>query len=150
MAFGAFEGDRLIGYSWRTFTAAPDMDGLWVRVDRPYFCGYKAFTLCSHRGRRIHASVALFSDGYLLERGYAAEVGFVDTTNLASLAVAKFLGRQRIGYAGYLKWFGRCIPFRTPAVKKIGAELFEPHRQSQEQALPLPAVAQPGAAIPRR
>jgi hypothetical protein len=147
MAFGAFEGDRLVGYSWRTFTAAPDRDGLWARVDPPYFCGYKAFTRLSHRGRRIHASVALFSDAYLLERGYAAEVGFVDTTNLASLAVARFLGRQKVGYAGYVKWFGRCITFRTPAVKKIGAGLFELHRQPE--APPLPVVARPAAAVPR-
>jgi hypothetical protein len=150
MAFGAFEGDRLVGYSWRTFTAAPDVDGLWIRVDRPYFCGYRAFTRPSHRGRRIHASIALFSDGHLLERGYAAEVGFVGITNLASLAVARFLGRRRIGYAGYLKWFGHRIAFRTPAVKKIGAELFELDGQAVERALPLPAVVQPGAAIPRR
>lgn len=27
-AFGAFEGDRLVGYTWRTFTAAPYFDGL--------------------------------------------------------------------------------------------------------------------------
>jgi hypothetical protein len=147
MAFGAFEGDRLVGYSWRTFSAAPDVDGLWIRVDRPYFCGYRAFTRPSHRGRRIHAAIALFSDGHLLERGYAAEVGFVAITNLASLAVARFLGRQRIGYAGYLKLFGRCIRFRTPAVRKIGAELFAPHGQPWERALSLPAVDQPEAAI---
>jgi len=35
LAFGAFDGDRLIAYVWRTFTAAPHQAGLWVRVDRP-------------------------------------------------------------------------------------------------------------------
>src|SRR5258708_39539277 len=35
LAFGAFDGDLLIDYVWRTFTAAPAEDGLWVRVDRP-------------------------------------------------------------------------------------------------------------------
>ncbi len=125
MAFGAFEGERLVGYSWRSFTAAPHFEGLWAGVARPYFCGYKAFTRPSHRGRRIHVAVALYSDSFLLERGYTAEVGLVDLSNFASLRTAKVLGRRRIGYAGYVKLFGRCIPFRTPAVKKIGLELFE-------------------------
>jgi hypothetical protein len=127
MAFGAFEGDRLVGYTWRTFTAAPDLDGLWARVNRPYQYSYKGFTRPSHRGKRIHVAITYFADAYLLERGYTAEVGFVGITNFSSLAVAKFLGRRRIGYAGYLKWFGRRIPFATPAVKKVGARLFEPH-----------------------
>jgi hypothetical protein len=126
MAFGAFEGDRLVGYSWRTFTAAPHFDGLWATVDRPFFFGYKAYTRPSHRGGRIHAAVALFSDAYLLERGYTAEVGLVDITNYASLAVARFLGRRRIGYVGHLRWFGKRILFRTPAVRHIGVTLFQP------------------------
>jgi hypothetical protein len=127
MAFGAFEGDRLVGYTWRTFTAAPDLDGLWARVNRPYQYSYKGFTRPSHRGKRIHVAITYFADAYLLERGYTAEVGFVGITNFSSLAVAKFLGRRRIGYAGYVKWFGRRIPFTTPAVKKVGARLFELH-----------------------
>jgi hypothetical protein len=49
----------------------------------------------------------------------------MEIDNFASIGVADFLGRRRIGYAGYVKWFGRSIPFRTPAVKKIGVELLE-------------------------
>ena len=125
MAFGAFEGDRLVAYTWRTFTAAPDQDGLWARVDRPCQYSYKGFTRASHRGKRLHAAVTYFTDAYLLERGYTAEVGFVDITNFSSLAVAKFMGRRRIGYAGCVRWFGRRVPFRTSSVRKIGAGLFE-------------------------
>lgn len=126
MAFGAFEEDRLVGYTWRTFTAAPDRDGLWVRVSHPYQYSYKAFTRPSHRRKRIHVAITFFADAYLLERGYAFEVGYMEPSNFASIGVAGFLGRRRIGYAGYVSWFGRRIPFRTPAVRKIGAELFDP------------------------
>jgi hypothetical protein len=125
MAFGAFEDGRLVGYTWRTFTAAPDRDGLWARVSPPCQYSYKAFTRPSHRRRRIHVAITFCADAYLLERGYAFEVGYMEVNNFASIGVADFLGRRKIGYAGYLKWFGRCIPFRTPAVKKIGAELLE-------------------------
>src|SRR6267142_2415271 len=125
MAFGAFEGRRLVGYTWRTFTAAPDRDGLWARVSHPYQYSYKAFTRPSHRRKRIHVAITAFADAYLLRRGYAFEVGYLEITNFASIGLADFLGRRKVGYAGYVKWFGRSIPFRDHAVKKIGAELFE-------------------------
>ncbi|SRR5712692_4381729 len=124
-AFGAFESDRLVGYTWRTFASAPHVDGLWVRVDRPYQYSYKAFTRPSHRRRHIHVAITFFADIHLLERGCTAEVGFVDISNFASLAVADFLGRRRIGYAGHVNWFGSRISFRTPGVRKIGVGIFE-------------------------
>ena len=125
MAFGAFEGGRLVGYTWRTFTAAPDRDGLWARVSHPCQYSYKAFTRRSHRRKRIHVAITAFADAYLLWRGYAFEVGHLEIDNFASIGLADFMGRRKIGYAGYLRCFGCSIPFRTPAVKKIGAELFE-------------------------
>ena len=125
LAFGAFAGDRLVGYTWRTFTAAPDRDGLWARVSHPYQYSYKAFTRPSYRRKRIHVAITSRADAYLLGRGYRFEVGYTEIDNFAAIGVADFLGRRRVGYAGYVKWFGHSIPFRTPAVKKIGAELFE-------------------------
>ena len=49
VAFGAFDGDQLIAYVWRPFGAAPDADGLWVKVDPPHHYAYKAFTLPAYR-----------------------------------------------------------------------------------------------------
>ena len=124
-AIGAFEGDRLVGYAWRTLTAAPDVDGLWVRVERPCHYIYKGFTLPSHRGKHIQVAIPAFSDRYFMEQGYTSEVGIVDVANFASLSNGKRLGRRKAGYAGYVKWFGRCLPFRSPGAKKIGFELFK-------------------------
>jgi len=126
LAFGAFDGDLLIAYVWRTFTAAPAEDGLWVRVDRPCHYAYKAFTLPSYRGKRIHIAISLLCDKYFMERGYAAEVGFSEISNYPSIAAAKFLGRRRVGFAGYVRCLGRRISFRTPGLKKLGFEFFEP------------------------
>ena len=127
LAFGAFDGDRLIAYVWRSCTAAPHAEGLWVRVDRPCYYAYKAFTLPSYRGKRIHIAVSLLCDKYFMERGYIAEVGFSEISNYPAIAAAKFLGRRRVGFAGYVKCWGRCIPFRTPGLKKLGFEFFEPN-----------------------
>ena len=155
-AIGAFEGDRLVGYAWRTFTAAPDVDGLWVRVDRPCHYLYKGFTLPSHRGRHIQVAIPLFSDRYFLARGYTSEVGIVDIANFASINNGKRLGRRKVGYAGYVKWFRRCIPFRTPAVKRLGLQFFKhdpgPAQESSpaELAPVLEAVDATSAPVFRR
>jgi hypothetical protein len=45
---------------------------------------------------------------------------------MSSLATGKYKGNEAIGYAGYLKWFGRCLPYRTSRVKRTGFELFDP------------------------
>lgn len=129
VAFGAFDGNRLVAYAWRTFTCAPDANGLWVKVERPHHYAYKAFTRPAYRGRHIHTAISLvLSDPYFLERGYDAEVGFSEITNLAGIAVANSIGRRRVGFAGYVKWFGLCVPFRTSGTKKAGFALFKPDR----------------------
>jgi hypothetical protein len=120
IAFGAFDGDSLVCYSWRAFASIPQDDGVWVKFGPPYHYAYKAFTLPSYRGRRILVAVALFSDSCLLERGRVAQVAFTEMHNFASLAAQKVTGSRRIGLAGYVKCFGMFIPFRTAAVKKIG------------------------------
>jgi len=99
---------------------------LWVKVDPPYHYAYKAFTLPAYRGQRIHIAVSHLSDDYFLERGYTAEVGFSEISNFPSIAAADFLGRRRVGFAGYVKWCGRAVPFRTAGVKRIGFEFFAP------------------------
>src|SRR5262245_10741873 len=126
VTFGAFDGDQLIAYVWRPIGAAPDADGLWVKVDPPYHYAYKAFTLPAYRGKRIHIALSLLSDDYFLERGYTAELGMSEIRNFSGMAAAASIARRRVGFAGYVKWFGRAVPFRTAGVKRIGFELFEP------------------------
>lgn len=145
LAFGALEGDRLVGYTWRTFSAAPDRDGLWVRVSRPYQYSYKAFTRPSHRRKRIHVAITFFADAYLLARGYRFEIGYTEISNFSGIGLADFMGRLKIGYAGHVNWFGRCIPFRTPAVRKIGVELLDLSRERSRGADDLAPMAMPEA-----
>src|SRR5882672_4713500 len=129
LCFGALVGGRLVSYAWRSLGDAPARDGMWVRVAPPCHYAYKAFTLPGWRGKRLHIAVSLASDEHFRARGDdAAEVGFNEVTNYAICAAADYLGRRRIGYAGYLTWFGRRIPFRTRPLGKIGFEFFEPAR----------------------
>lgn len=125
IAFGAFDGSVLVAYVWRSLGAAPHTKNLWVRVNRPYCYAYNSFTRPSYRGRHIMPAIILFSDVEMLKQGYQYRAGFVAITNSASLAAGKHMGSNPIGYAGYVKWFGRYFPFKTRAAKKIGFEFFE-------------------------
>lgn len=124
LAYGAFYKKELVSLIWRTLTEAPHIDGLSVRVNRPYSYAYKAFTLPSYRGKHLSPSLILYSDRELLKRKYTHRAGFVDVCNIASMEAGKYAGSRLLGFAGYAKWFGRIIPFSTPAVKKIGFEFF--------------------------
>jgi hypothetical protein len=121
---GAFEGARLVAYSWSTFVAAPFYEDLWVGVEQPYRYIYKSLTRPSHRARRIYIAIMRFADAYFLDRDCAGEIGFTNIANLASLGSQKSLGRRKVGYTGYMKLFGQCFSFRTPAVKRLGIVIY--------------------------
>jgi hypothetical protein len=134
-AFAAYDGEALVAYTWCTSSAAPHLDGLWVKVGAPYAYGYKTFTRESHRGKRLAGAVSLFSDADGLERGHAAVINFVEVSNSASLSVERTVGARPIGYVGYAKWFGHILAYRSPGAKKVGFEFFFP-TQEQEEARP--------------
>jgi GNAT superfamily N-acetyltransferase len=124
--YGAFDGTKLVSYIWRSAGCAPDADGVWVRVRKPYNYSYKSFTRPEYRGQGISPVAHLFSDNEMHKQGYRYRAGFVSIANYASLRMGKKMGSQRIGYAGYFAGFGRLMPFRTRAVREIGFEFFRP------------------------
>lgn len=126
IAFGAFDGSKLVTYIWRALAAAPHTEDVWVRVDRPFNYAYNSFTHPAYRGNRISAAVQLFSDEEMFRQGFTHRAGFVSVANSSSLAVGKYMGAEPIGYAGYLHWFGHYFSFRTRAVRNIGFEFFVP------------------------
>jgi hypothetical protein len=125
LAFGAFDGPLLVSFVWRAEAAAPHDHDIWVRVKSPYCYAYKSFTRPSHRGQHISPGVHICSDAEMAKRGYQYRAGFVEVSNWRSLAMGKHMASRIIGYAGYAQWFGKCIPFRTRAVKAIGFEFFD-------------------------
>jgi hypothetical protein len=149
VVFGAFYGDRLVTYAFRSISALPHAEDhdVWARGRRPYVLAYKGYTRPLWRGKRLHAAVARCSDAYFLERGYTAEVNFIELTNFSSVRQSRFMERKQIGYFGYISWFGHVIPFRSPVVKKMGIELFKPRpREGAESAADgyhLPATSKP-------
>ncbi|MEM7097528.1 MAG: hypothetical protein AAF541_04650 [Pseudomonadota bacterium] len=112
-----FDGDKLVGFIWASFTNAPHDRDIWVSVESPYAYGYKSFVLEEYRGRRLLSRMAYVRDKACIGRGRVANVGFVETHNYASHRAGIHAGGVDIGFAGYVKLFGKCYPFRTKAVR---------------------------------
>jgi len=129
VAFGAFDGDNLVAYTWRTVTRAPHTEKLWIRTQQPFSYAYKSFTRHSHRGQRIIPSLINFSDSEMLKLGFTHRVGLVAVTNFSSLQVGRHIGARVIGYVVFASYFGRCFSFRSREVVKIGFDLFTPQGQ---------------------
>lgn len=113
-----FVNDRMVSYVWRSFSTAPHVDGLWVEFERPYRYSYKAFTLPDYRGQHLQDDTVRLTDAMCVERGYPYAIGFVETHNFASLRADTRHGNQHIGWAGYIKLFGRVYPFRSPGARR--------------------------------
>ena len=122
--FGAFDGNVLVSYLWRTTKSAPYSEKLWIEVPFPYCYCYNSYTLPAYRGQRLSPVNHLLSDAAMSREGFKYRVGFVSLSNYASLAMGKYMGSGNLGYAGYLAWFGRHISFRTKPVRDIGLEFF--------------------------
>jgi len=114
----AFDGSRMIGWVWGSVDKAPHDEGLAVQVNPPYLYGYKGYTAPEYRGRRIWARIAELRNKIGAERGCSRFVGFVESHNHAAIQANKRLGNRLVGYAGYIKFFGKSYPFRTPGVVK--------------------------------
>ena len=119
---GAFDRqtnpERLVSYTWRSFTTAPHVDGLWVAIERPVRYGYKAFTHPDYRGRHLQDLVSYYTDALCLDRGFRYALSIIETHNFASIASDKRRGNRVVGWAGYIKALGHVFPFRSPGARR--------------------------------
>jgi hypothetical protein len=129
LAYGAFEEGKLVGYTWRSASAAPFFSGLWIKVPSPFVYAYKSYTLPSHRGRGMYGAFTSFTDRQSRAIGHPMVLTLIDIANIPSLRASAHVGSRKAGYAGYLRLFGRCFTFRTPAVRAMGVELYTSARE---------------------
>jgi predicted GNAT superfamily acetyltransferase len=123
---GAYDGDRLVAYAWRTSVAAPYYEGLWIKAGHRYHYAYRHYVLQEYRGKRVHTAMLRLADRESLKRGCTTEIDVAPIANLASRGAALSLGRKQIGLAGYMNLFGRVYSFRTPRVRQYGLVIFRP------------------------
>ena len=122
----AFEDNKIIAYTWRSYSATPHADGLWVEFGPECRYGFKAFTHPDFRRQDLHHTISLMSDADSIRRGCTHSIAFIETHNYPSLLSNAKRGNKRVGYAGYLRVHGRVFPFRTPGAKRHGFRFFVP------------------------
>ena len=111
------EDDEVISFGWRAGSEqTPHNEDVFVRVEAPSVYGYKSYTLPQYRGQRLITPE--FLDPYFRQKGYELAVGFVETHNFASLRRSKRNNNRVVGFAGYVRLFGKVYTFRTPAVTR--------------------------------
>ena len=124
-----FQGDKIIAYSWRAYSTAPHVEGLWVEVSPKHRYGFKAFTHPDYRRQQLHHTISLKSDADSIRRGCTHSIGFIETHNYPSLLSNAKRGNKRVGYAGYVRVHGRFFTFRTRGAKQHGFRFFIPPAQ---------------------
>ena len=114
----ASDHERLVSYTWRSFTTAPHVDGLWVTFERPHRYGYKGFTHPDYRGRHLQDLVTYETDALCIERGFRYGLTIIETHNFASIASNRRRGGRVVGWAGYFKLLGHVLPFRSRGARR--------------------------------
>jgi hypothetical protein len=119
---GAFDQavipEWLVSYTWRSFTTAPHVDGLWVTFERPHRYGYKGFTHPDYRGRHLPDLVAYETDALCVKRGFRYGLAIIETHNFASIASNQRRDGRIVGWSGYFKVLGRVFPFRSHGARR--------------------------------
>jgi hypothetical protein len=129
LCLAAYDGERLAAFFWRSFSTAPVAEDLWIRVTPPCRYGYKAFTEVDYRGRHLQQRLTEISDVMGLDRGCTHTVSFVETHNFPSLIAATREEVRLVGYAGYVRLFGRVMPFHSPGARRHGIRFARPDHE---------------------
>ena len=115
---GVLDGDELVGYVWLGYGATPHTDTVWVEFDPAARYSYKKYVRPGYRGQRIAQALNAFADEPEFRRGRQFTLSFVGIENRASYKAAVRSGALTVGYAGYLRWAGLTVPFRSPGARK--------------------------------
>jgi len=116
ICIAAFWENRLVAFVWRSFTTAPHTPDIYVEVQPPYWYTYKMMTHPEFRGEGLGGMLTRFGDRFCAGSDCHSGVGFIETHNYSSLRANMKIGSRCVGFAGYIKIFGRPFTFRTRGV----------------------------------
>jgi GNAT superfamily N-acetyltransferase len=99
LCFAAFHGERLANYSWFAVESVEPEHSfgadLHLPPDTVYL--YKAYTVPSYRGQRIHGAALYRAAEFFRRCGHAQMIGIVEFANWASLRSHARLGFRPVG-----------------------------------------------------
>ncbi len=123
---GAFDGDKVVGYAWLAFAAAPYQDSVWVKFDMRACYTYKTFVRPQWQGREIERTLRIVADDLCIWSGKSFAISFIDSRNQASIAEAQRSGAQTVATAGYVEPMGMNWAVRPPGADRFEFQFFKP------------------------
>jgi hypothetical protein len=122
----SFFHGSLVGFSFRATKRAVVTDQLDLLVPDGFRYTYKTWIDREHRRRNLSQIQGYVRHNAQPGDGRARGIWYVETHNYPSLLHSYRHPTDRsliMGFIGWLSWFGRQIPFRTPAARWLGVEL---------------------------
>ncbi len=123
---GAFIGDQLVAYAWRTQQLAPHRVRVQVQVGPGFSYGFKAFTKAEYRGRGLYPAIADAERQSCIDAGVTKGVSFTEMHNSASLRADLKFGNRILGAAGFVEFGSFLYTFHDANVRRTGFRFIPP------------------------
>ena len=114
-----FVGERLAAFGWVGYSGVPHQRDIWVEFAPGYRYNYKSFTHRDFRGQHLRGSFGALAVRDQAE-GTTHSICFVESHNFSSTQAELRTGGTRIGFAGYVRVFGRPRCFHSPGARRAG------------------------------
>jgi GNAT superfamily N-acetyltransferase len=147
---GALKDGRLLGYAWFAFGSTPETASVWLEFDPRVRYSYRHFVRPACRGQRIAAGLLPAADALCAERGRTRCLTLIRPHNEASIRASERTGARTVGYAAYLKVFGRLLCWRSAGARELGLRFFRPQSNLRPFSLAMRRLASMLAATASR
>lgn len=114
-----FVGERLAAFGWVSYCGVPHQGNIWVEYAEGYRYNYRSFTHPDFRGQHLRGSFGVLTERDQAE-GVTHSICFIESHNFASTQAELRNRGTRIGFAGYVRNFGRPRCFRSPGARRAG------------------------------
>lgn len=122
---GAFDRERLVGYSWCSLRSTPVDEYLRIAIPPRAVYRYKSFVLPGYRGRGLLAGFNRLSDRAFIDAGKTTCVSYVDSHNFAMLRASARAGYRRAGFIALTEHPHRFRCWRSPGARALGVSFVE-------------------------
>ena len=115
---------QIVSYGWSSFNPTLDEDDVYIEFAASHRFGHNRFTLPEFRGHHLFRPYTEVREADWRARGCTHTIANIFVDNRPSIQSALAQGSRRIGLAGFLKFAGWFVPFRTPNVRRQGFRFF--------------------------
>lgn len=120
----AFEGSRVVGYSWIGVQDSPYLEDVMVRVPHGSIYRFKSFVRPEYRGRRISAKLYVVGASLARAQDHHFSFALIASHNISSFAASRAAGRRRIGWIVMFHKGGMFLAIHSAGVRNRGIRLY--------------------------